>query len=259
MKSVAAILLVLLGLPSPGQEVVIALRNKPASGVTFTHIRGGHDFSHSTGGSSTSCSFSLGAAPAAGHIVFVGVGLFKGSPDVTPTTLTVADGNSNSYTVSSPVNYTFGTLFAHLYGAYFIVSGTPSATINMALTGSGAVYSLDCWGDEFSKSSGTITFDSFASASGAQTCSGTSAAAPSITAGGTPGLLYGLAVDPDNSFTDPAAGATLGAWTGTQGGPEIPDIGMITEYNLASSGSTAVNYTCGASGDRYGSMVAAAH
>jgi hypothetical protein len=224
------------------------------SAVTFTHIQGGSDFV--TGLPGTACHPSLSANPALGNVVIVGiVSNAQTSGGSRPSALAVADANSNSYsaTTSTPDVLTISTLPVNLYVFYFVVTGTPSKTINVTWTTSTTVV---CWADEFHKSTGTISFDKDAAGAGA-VCSGTSAATPSITPSGSPGMLYAAGVDPDNALTAPGAAGTLGSWTGTVGGPEEGATGGNTEYDLSASSATAVNFTCGASGDTYGAMAAA--
>lgn len=227
--------------------------------VTFTHIQGGSDFSGAgPPETATSCHPSLGSTSTVGNIVWVALIAVLPTASTAPGSLTVQDANSNAYTLTASSGTAYnptGSFWFHVYLAYFIVSGTPSKTINIAWTGT---FRAECWADEFHKSTGSITYVTDA-ANSLSVCSGTSAATPSVNPSGTPGLLYSVGFDFDNGLVAPTSGASLGSWIGAAGGVELADLGGAAEYDLAASGSTAVNYTCGASADHYGAMVGAAH
>ena len=241
-----------------GQYVPQAF-NAGSTAVTFTHIQGGSDFSGAAPPeSATSCHPSLGSTPTAGNIVWVGLITVLPSASTLPGSITFKDATPNTYTVTgtSPTAYNpTGSFWFHIYLSYFIVSGTPSKTINITWTGN---FRAECWADEFHKSTGAITYVSDA-ANTLTLCSGTSAATPSINPGASASLLYSVAFDFDTGLTAPTSGASLGSWVGAVGGVELAQNGGAAEYDLAASGATAVNYTCGAGGDHYGAMVGAAH
>ena len=254
MKAIG--LIFVFGLFCPAQIMQQAIVNTPLpAGVTWTHIQGGSDFSGSLTPGATSCHPSLASTPTVGNVVAVGVVTLNQTTSAAPTGLAIADAQPNSYTLTgvSPATYLAQTgSYFFVYIGYFIVSGTPSKTINV--TWSGAVnFRSECWADEFHKSSSTISYATDA-ANTLSTCSGTSATTPSTNPGATNSLLYSVGFDFDNALVAPAAGSSLNGWTGATGGPEEPNMGGNAEYNLAASGSTNVAYTCGGSGDHYGAM-----
>lgn len=228
--------------------------------VNFTHLQGGSDFSGAgPPETATSCHPSLPSAPAVGDIVWVAFMTVLPSAATAPGSVSVQDGNANGYTLtgSSPQVYNpIGTFYFHVYLAYFIVSGAPSRIINITWTGS---FRAECWADQFHKSSGAGIVYVTDAANALSICSVTLAATPSINPGGSPGLIYSVAFDFDNGLVAPTAGASLGSFVGAAGGVELTSNGGAAEYALAASGSTAVNYTCGGSGDHYGAMAGAAH
>lgn len=222
-----------------------------ASGPTFTHV---HGSAVNVFTSVTNCGASVVGNPAVGNVVeFNLILIYSGTA---PTGFSVLDSNSNSYTATThtPLSATVNGTLVMIGKWYFLATGSPASSMSAGWTN--AAGAAVCWLDEYHPSSGSPTFDKD-SAGTSTTCSGTNAATPSInpTASGSLGTAVGI--DPDNSFTAPTGGGVLGVWTGVAGGPDVPTTGGNAEYDLSVTGSTAVNFTCGGSGDHYVALAAA--
>jgi len=222
--------------------------------MAFIHIQGG---TANTGGVvGTSFTIVLSNTPIVGNLVCVGI-VFINATNTSPASISILDGNNNRYVITpnSPAAGTFpnagsgGTSpeYGWLYLCYFLVTDLPSSQI--IVTWANSMYAQG-WAEEFSVSAGVISFDKDVAGT-VQTASGTVANIPSITPLAANSLLYSVGCDDYNGFVAPTAGGTLGAWIGGAGGPDLAITGGNTEYDLAATGSTSVNYTCGVSGDIY--------
>jgi len=193
--------------------------------MPFTHSQGAH-----TGSSSAnSLSVVLTSNPVAGNVVCVGLIVAS-----TISALSVSDSNSNTYTVtpSSPFNAAAGTVAL----AYIVAPSNATKTINLSWTATATFCAA--WAEEFTVSGGTPSFDKDATGSGS---TGTAINSPSISPTGNGELLWATA-NPGSTITAPAADATAGVWTGAHGGIDSTT-GAMSEYDLSSSGSVAVNFT----------------
>ena len=216
------------------------------SGNRFWHVQGNCAKDSAGNGTATSESVVLPAVPTQGNTVAVALPLAGASG--LPISISVKDGNSNSYTVTpnSPATYSTyeGQWMAYLLNA----PANASATINATWTN--GAYAGIC-ADEFA-ASGSVTFDKDAAKSSGA-ASGTTANLPSLTPTYSSGELLYSGVDPGADVTAPAAGAALGSWTGAAGGI-IPSYGMAAEYDLSATSATAVDYTVNTSGSAYAAM-----
>jgi hypothetical protein len=209
----------------------------------FSHVQGQKADATS---SVTALQIVLGSNPTPGNLVCVGVEIAGSNAG-----LSIKDANNNTYqlTPNSPASCGSATVsLAYLLSA----PANASATINISWTNAAAYDSA--WADEFSPSGGAAVFDKDAVQSNG-TASGYTINLPSITPSGSNELLYGTAA-PDHSITAPAAGATLGAWTGAAGGIDS-STGCTSEYCLSASSATAADYTDNTSGDSYCAMAMA--
>ena len=243
-------------------------------GQRFSHVQGAMA-QVTSAWTSSPFTLTLASTPAQGDLVVVAFATL-GCTNGGPSPITIKDANSNSYTViSNPATLsqvatsglcTGGTVYANFWLGYLLSApANASRTINVSWSSGQAMG--DVWADEFNPSGGSVTFDSSSTVSSG-TASGTTVSSPSITPSLPNELLYGAAVPPELAppsgsacpMTAPAASATLAAWTGGGGG--IPPLtnyesGGATEYDLNSSGSTAVNFTNQCSGVKYAAIVAA--
>jgi hypothetical protein len=198
--------------------------------ASFTHVQGAVG---SAGAASLTVSVNLAAAPTVGNLVCVGINIGSASSNVV-----VKDGNGNVYTASTPN----GTGFISPNSVYLYYLRTApanaSATITVTWTNSAAA---EIWADEFSYTSGfTCKFDKdFVSNNSGSP--GTSINTPSVTPTNSGSLVY-VIEGAHGTTSAPAAGATLGSWTGAGGA--ITN-GHMAEYALSISGATAVQFTQG--------------
>lgn len=212
----------------------------------FSHVQGA--LANGSGTVST-LSVSLGSNPTPGDLVCVGISLANQSTYA--SSMTVKDGNGNAYTVtpSSPAFFSAAGFYCQIWLAYLVnAPSNANATITVSWTTASYAH---IWAEEFS--GGTATFDKDATAN-SSTGSAYTLNLPSITPTNAGELLYST-VNPLGSVTAPAAGATLGAWTGAAGG--ISSSGPASEYDLSASSATAVDYTDNTSGDTYCAMAMA--
>ena len=243
-------------------------------GQRFSHVQGAM-VQVTSAWTNSPLTLTLASNPAHGDLVvaaFASIGCTNGGPPP----VTIKDANSNSYTViSTPATLSQavtsglcsgGTVYANLWLGYLLnAPSNASSTINVSWSSGQAMG--DVWADEFNPSGGSVTFDTSAGVSGGS-ASGTAISSPSITPSLPNELLYAAAVPPELApptgsacpMTAPAAGAGLGVWTGGAGG--IPPLtnyesGGASEYDLNSSGATAVNFTNQCSGAKYAAIVAA--
>ncbi len=243
-------------------------------GQRFSHVQGAM-VQVTSAWTSSPFTLSLASNPAQGDLVvavFASLGCTNGGP----SPVTIKDANGNSYTaISTPATLSQGvtsglcsggTVYANLWLGYLLnAPSNASSTIQVSWASGQALG--DVWADEFNPSGGSVTLDTSASVSSGS-ASGTAISLPSITPSLPNELFYGAAVPPELAppsgsacaMTAPAAGATLGAWTGGAGG--IPPLtnyesGGATEYDLNASGSTAVSFTNQCSGVKYAAIAAA--
>jgi hypothetical protein len=243
-------------------------------GQRFSHVQGAM-VQVTSAWTNSPFTLTLASNPARGDLVvvaFASIGCTNGGP----SPVTIKDANGNSYAViSTPATLSQavtsglcsgGTVYANLWLGYLLnAPSNASGTINVSWPSGQAMG--DIWADEFSAAGGSVTFDASASVSSG-TASGTALSSPSIPPSLPNELLYGAAVPPELAppdgsacpMTAPAAGAALGVWTGGAGG--IPPLtnyesGGATEYDLNSSGSTAVSFANQCSGVKYAALVAA--
>lgn len=188
--------------------------------------------SFGTGGSSV--VGTLGSNPTTGNVVAVG-GFVWNNIALTPT-ITISDGNGNTYT-KSPNSPSTGdpTGAGYAYSAYFIATGTAEKTITV--TSSRVEIVMTVWVAEVTVTGGTASFDNDATGSGA---SGTTINTPTIPVAGTSELVVSYAA-PDHAIT-----AVGGAWTAIDTIPSTLSDGGA--YILSVSAGTAVNFTQSSSG-----------
>ena len=253
---------------------LVTCRPAPLFGQRFSHVQGAM-VQVTSAWTSSPFTLTLASAPAPGDLVVVAFATL-GCTSGGPSPITIQDAGGNSYTlISTPAALSQavssgicsgGTVYANLWLGY-LLNAPSNASGTISVSWSSGQTMGDVWADEFSPSGGSVTFDTSAGVSSGS-ASGTAISSPSITPSLPNELLYGAAVPPELapptgsacSMTAPAAGATLGAWKGGAGG--IPPLtgyesGGATEYDLNSSGATAVSFTNQCSGVKYAAIVAA--
>jgi hypothetical protein len=148
--------------------------------------------------------------------------------------ITVKDSNNNSYTQSPNSPSTFLSGSGQVWLFYLVAPSNATNSITVSWTGTGG----GIWIDDFTVSGGSAVFDADL---GGETAVGTTPVnTPSLTPAGTGELLYS-GMTAGGSLTAPAAGATLGNWTGATGGLQLNN---GAEYDLSSvSGANPVDYT----------------
>lgn len=216
--------------------------------MAFTHVQG-----ISNSATANTVSATLSTTPVPGNLVLVGLsGPASGFP-VPVASMLVQDGNGASYTVTpSSGNYAINSSgnADQVWIFYFIVPTSPAASKTITATWGGPSVIMQIYVDEFGVSGGYPIFDTdvFGGINGTN---GTTINLPSLTASAGE-LMYAICAT-NATVTAPAAGATLGVWTGS-GGTNI-GLGMA-EYVLSASGSaTPVNFTQNTSTD-WGAMIA---
>jgi len=217
--------------------------------AAWTHIQGAHGRDTAGDGTATSMTITLGANPTQGNLVAVGLAMY--GPSALPSSISIKDSNNNAYqlTPDSAVNGTQLTLVAYLLYA------PSNATKTINVTWTNGAYTAG-WADEFHNSDSAV-YDKDAVKAGGTATTNTpyTINLPSITPAHSGELLYSVG-NPSNNITAPAAGATLGGWTGAAGGIDS-SYGSDAEYILSSSGSPAVDFTDNTSGDGYSTAVMA--
>jgi hypothetical protein len=197
----------------------------------FTHSQGkillANGGTITTGGASA----SLASTPSTGDVVWVGVGNISGR---SLATVTVADGNGNAFTATPNSNYSVNDRPVSLF--YLVAPSNVSGTI-ITKAGAGGNFVGTIIADVFHVSGGTATFDHDA----VNNSSANPVILPNITPTYANSLLYSFATASSASFTAPAAGGTLGSWTG--GGAGIQSGVYAEEYLLSATGATGVDYT----------------
>lgn len=187
----------------------------------------------------TTVSVSFTNPPAVGSVVCVSMTWFDGV-NANAGTVTIADGNSNSYTVTpnSPSN-THPTDAGIVYHAYWLAVGTPHKTITATFTrttGAGGSVAISI--DEFAVSGGTAAFDTDVAGNGA---SGTAVNTPTVTVTGSNELTYSTAIGGAAAIT-----AVNSPWTPVYANGAM---GEAVGYILSRTGNVAVAMTAGASSD----------
>lgn len=191
----------------------------------FTHTRG----SSATNGTGTNhCAVTLGAAPATGSLVCVGVLGFS------PATVlsTVQDGNGNPYVITpnSPSSVNSGTAgyawLAYLLSAPSNAHATITATFNNNLP-----FNFDIFADEFAVSGGTQVFDKDIVGNG----NGATVNTPTITPTNSGSLLF--------AYSAAGSGISSANSPWSQAGGAIATDGSDAEYVLSASAGTAVNFS----------------
>ena len=212
------------------------------TGMTYSQGVGGQ-----SGGGVTSYSVALASNPSSGDCVLVGV-----AADNQPTSgMTVQDGAANSYTKSTNSPQTM-TNDQSVWLFYYVAGATANKTINFSWTGANDV---DVFVDDFQPVGGTCAYDK--DAGGVNTFAGTTINLPSITPTHSGSLLYSAA-GPQNHLGAPAAGATLGSWTGAAGNdPSGSNTGALAEYDLSATGATVPDFTDNGAGDTVAVVVMA--
>lgn len=202
--------------------------------MPFTHIQ---DATPVDAGSKTTLNVVLGSPPTVGNVVCTGL-----ITNVAISSVTCVDSAGKTYTVTpgSPAN----NGGSEVWLAYLLNAPTgATATITWTWT---TLANPAAFASEFGVSGGYAFFDKEAEA--ATNASGTSIVLPSITPSSQYELLYS-AVNPHNGISAPAAGGTLGGWTGSG---QDGTTGSAAEYMLSASASpTAVAYTDAMSNDPY--------
>jgi hypothetical protein len=195
--------------------------------MSFTHVQGKviSQFVSSV----TTLSLVLSSAPTTGNLVCVG--FLAQAQNV--SALTVKDSNNNSYTVTPNSPATQSSCGAAFTAYLLSAPSNASATITATWT---TASNAAIWADEFSYTGGSAVFDKDLAGTGT---TGTTINTPVLVPAGAGELGYvqGLA---QGSISAPAAGATLGSWTGSAGA--ITN-GNMAEYALNLSASTAADFT----------------
>jgi len=178
-------------------------------------------------------SVTLGSNPTQGNLVCVAI-----DQPMSGQTVTVKDANNNTYqvTTNSPSPFTSGV--GNVFLAYLLSAPANASKIVNITFGTTLTNNADAWAEEFSVSGGSATFDKDATGTGS---SGTTVNTPSITPTNAGSLLYAAAAVA-GSISAPAAGGTLGVWTGAAGGISS-QTGDDAEYDLSTSSATAVDFT----------------
>jgi hypothetical protein len=197
--------------------------------------------------SGTSFTITLGCTPTAGDLVPLIV-----NTGGTATSLTAKDSNNNSFTLtphSPAVNVSSGKSWA-LYLLPAPANATSSITVSWTGTDVGAG-----WAEVISITGGAAGFDNDATTS--TTGSGNTLNSSSTTPAGSDEFLMAAANEANGPITAPAAGATLGVWTGAQGGIDAGLTDSDAEFDLSASVATAVQFTDSTSNDQYCAIVMA--
>lgn len=199
---------------------------------TFAWVQG----NSATASGGSGFSFTMGAAPTAGHVVCVAIWVYN-SPG---GTITVTDGNGHAYTVSpsSPIAIQTTTIFL----AYLTpVPNGASATINIAFQNGAGGYNAYSY-DEFTVSgAGSAVFDGDASSSVSVGVS-SPLILPSVPVTGANDLLYSVAWN-----TAPGPPTANSPWTANAAGVTYYGQGEAA-YDLSATSNTPVNFTLGATG-----------
>jgi hypothetical protein len=222
----------------PSKVLVVGGQTSPVlTGASFTHVQG---IGGAVTGSNT-ITLTLPSNPIRGNLICVAV---ANSSAVNLAGMTVIDANGNSYSItpSSPTALvaTSGSVPAAQVSLFYLTPAPSNAsrTININWVGS---TNAQAWADEFSPSSGVAVFDKDATAS---IIGSSPIFAPGIMPTYPGSLLYSIGcINANSGLTAPAAGATLGKWTGATGA--ITN-GSMAAYALSASplsGPTFVQYT----------------
>jgi hypothetical protein len=194
---------------------------------------------HNNNANSTSQAVVLTNNPAAGDLVIVGFTWANGAGS-TPTTPTLVDSASNSYTLTTNSPSTAQGATAGFDYIFYLLSAPANATKTLTATyqdtGAGAVHAAILTADDFTVSGGTVTFNNDAAGSGT---TGTTINTPSITANAAGDLEYAHASSAN------AISSVDSPWT--QGA--IDTDGQASGYILSASGSStaiAMTQTSGA-------------
>lgn len=210
--------------------------------MAFSHVQGGH-----VARTNQPVTIPLPVNPTKGNLVCI-AGIASGAGAI--GTITVQDTNNNIYTLSPSTPY-LPPSGGNIIMAY-LLSAPANATNSIVVSWTGAPTNFLGYAEEFSVDVGSILLDTDAAIETAQ--SGFSIVSPSITPTHGSEMFYAFG-DPFDLVTAPAAGASLGVWTGAAGG--IDPNGYDAEYSLNQSTSTAVNFTCSTSGDVSAAMMMA--
>lgn len=187
-------------------------------------------------GASGPVSFSFTNNPATGSVVCVGIAWFDGV-HTSPGTVTVVDGNSNSYTLTthSPSN-TLATTAGTITLAYLIAPANAHKTITVTIPVLQPGGSFSVSADEFTVSGGTAAFDSDIAGTGGP---GTTLNTPTVTVSGSGELVYSMGAADNFPVT-----SVNGVWTQVyaSGGN-----GEAVGYILSRTSNVALNMTMGGS------------
>lgn len=169
--------------------LVLACAAQSEAGFTASQ----HVYNNGTTGTSVICTLTNN--PASGSVVAVSFFWFDGVNN-NAGTVTVQDGNANSYTVTpnSPSN-SRPTTAGVVYLARLIAGGTAEKTITVSYTQSSVLKS--CSVDEFTVASGTAAFDQDAAGTGT---TGPTINTPTVTVTGSNELTYSAGVS-DHTIT----------------------------------------------------------
>jgi hypothetical protein len=173
---------------------------------------------------------TLGSTPIPGNLLCCGATPISSGV----TVMSVADTNGNAFqiTPNSPSAYESGIGTMSLF--WMIAPSNATSTIHV--TFSAGTPENVAFVDEFSFTGGMLSFDLDVSATGSS--AGTTVNTPSITPHNNGSLVYACSA---GVISAPAAGATLGSWTGCGGGI-VED--NTAEYILNQSATAiAVDYT----------------
>ncbi len=189
---------------------------------------------HNNNPSTTTQNVVLTNNPSLGDLVIVGFTWANGAGS-TPTTPTLVDANSNSYTLTTNSPSTAQGATAGFDYIFYLLSAPSNASKTLTATyqntGAGTVHAAILTADDFTVTGGTVTFNGDAAGSGT---TGVTINTPSITPAAAGDLLYahGSSANAISSVDSP--------WT--QGA--IDSDGQASGYILsASAGSTSLAMT----------------
>lgn len=185
-------------------------------------------------GASTTLTAILTNAPAVGDLVCVGLTWFNGTA-TPPASVSIADGNGNTYTKSSNSPSGVNAASNGFVYAFYLLTAPANAHKNIIATytdpGASGVVAL--FVDDFTVVGGTVAFDNNIVGNG----SGPTINTPTITPSAANDLLFCFA-SPGHAVTSVNSPWTQGAIA----------TGMATGYILSASGATALNMTVNTTG-----------
>jgi hypothetical protein len=232
-KRVLGLIISLACAPAVAQQILVPVLGSAPTGTctqSWTHVQG----VTGTGGTTT-ITATLGSNPATGNLVAIALATYNNGNNTAPT-VTVADANSNHYTVTaaSPggnvTTYNGFLYIAYLLSAPANASKTITATMSSTDGGYAALFV-----DEFHPNC-SASLDS-GTASGTGTAG--PATSPTVSVSGTSDLLYAIVT------TTNQTASTGSPWTAAGSGSVVSG-SWIAEYKMDATANTAVNFSLSA-------------